>query len=754
MGTSSEVQHISSSQTKARPLTILKVKAAQNKNVANPVNPAEEMDPSDVLKNREEKILRVARERMTLAEEAESDIRRLALDDLNFRVGNQWPENVQADRERDGRPCLVINRLPQFVQQVTNDQRQNRPSIKVHPLGDGATEDTSKIIQGIIRHIEYNSNAEAAYDTAFESAATSSFGYFRIVTEFSSPESFDQEIMIKRIRNPFSVFFDPYAQEPDGSDAQWGFIVDDLSKDDYKSLYPNSNLAAPDMDWSGIGNNQPTWIRGDSARVAEYFYIEKIEKKLHLLKTGEVVEDSDLFSKQLEAQSAGIDAGLVSSRMAKVPTVRWVKMNGIEILEETKFPGQHIPIIPVYGAETFVNGKRVLESIIRNAKDAQRMLNYWKSAETETIALAPRTPFIVAEGQLEGYEEQWKTANRRNHAFLYYKPTTIAGQLAPPPQRQTFEPATQAITQAAVYAAEDLKATTGIYDAALGAQAKEVSGVAIQRRNSQTQTSNFHFTDNLTRSMKHAGRILIDIIPSIYDAARTVRIVGDDGTQKLVRVNETFHGDEGKEKIYSLDVGKYDVTVDTGPSFASKRQEAAMAMAEITRAYPSLMGVAGDLMVKNMDWPGAQEIADRLKLTLPPQLQQDPKQKQIPPIVQAQMQQMQQLIKELTQHLNETTKVIETKKMDIESRERVEFAKIQADIEINLAKLGTQSSIALLEQEVGSINHRLKLIGINQPIEASNEFVPIEADGGNYAGAGHIGSGPTGGPPPGIPMEQ
>jgi hypothetical protein len=702
----------------------------------------------------EEEILRVARERLSLAEEAESDIRRQALDDLQFRAGNQWPDNIQQDRERDGRPCLVINRLPQFVQQVTNDQRQNRPAIKVYPVGDGADQETAKIIQGLIRHIEYNSNAEAAYDTAFESAATHSFGYFRIITDFVDPESFDQEILIKRIRNPFSVFIDPYAQEPDGSDMQWGFIIDDLSKDDYKAQYPMSKLAAPDSDWSAIGNNQPDWIKGDSARIAEYFHIETKEEVLHLLKTGEVVRDHELIEKQFQAQNAGLDASVVRSRVAKIPVVKWLKINGIEILEQTEWPGSYIPIIPVYGAELFVNGKRILESVIRNAKDAQRMYNYWKSAETETIALAPRTPFIVAEGQLEGYEQAWATANRRNHAFLYYKPTTIAGQPAPPPQRQAFEPATQAITQAAMLAADDLKATTGVYDAALGQQSPDASGLAISRRQSQAQNSNFHFVDNLHRSIKHAGRILVDLLPKIYDTGRTSRIIHEDGTQRMVRLNETFQDETGKDKIYSLEAGRYGVTIDAGPSFASKRQEAAAAMTEVTRAYPQLMQIVGDLMIKNMDWPGAEEMAERLKLTLPPQLQNDPKKTQIPPIVQAQIQQMQGMIKQLTEHLNETTKIIETKKLDLEHRERVEFAKIQADIEINLAKLGTQSSIALLEQEVGAIHQRLKFLGMNEPINAPSDFNPLGADGGNYAGIGHVGSGPTGGPAPGTSMEQ
>ncbi len=714
-------------------------------------NPGDDAD--ELARQADQKILDLAIDRLNMAQDAESEIRRRALDDLQFRVGIQWPDNIQQDRERDGRPCLVINRLPQFIQQVTNDQRQNRPAIKVHPVADGADQETAKIIQGLIRHIENQSNAETAYDTAFESAATSSFGYFRIVTDYSDPESFDQEIFVKQVKDPMSVYFDPFSQEPDGGDAEWAFIEDWLQKDAYQDQYPDSALASSLSDYGAVGNNPPDWMKGDSVRIAEYFYIEMKSEMIHLLKTGQIVRNHEVNEIVAKATQAGLDARVINSRMAKIPTVHWLKINGIEILERTIWPGRYIPIIPVYGAQIIVNGQKIIESVIRNAKDSQRMYNYWKSAETETIALAPRTPFIAAEGQLEGYEQEWKTANRRNHAFLYYKPTTIAGQVVPPPARQTFEPATQAITQAAMLAADDLKATTGVYDASLGQTTPDASGIAIQRRTTQTQTSNFHFVDNLHRSMKHCGRILIDVIPKIYDTARTARIVQDDGTQKMVRLNEATKDEAGKDVLYSMDVGKYDVTIDTGPSFASKRQEATTAMAQVTSAYPQLMGICGDLMIKNMDWPGAQEMADRIKLTLPPQLQADPKMQKIPPMVQAQMQQMQAMLKKLTDELNETTKVIETKKLEYEHKERVELMKIQADIEINLAKLGTQSSIALLEQEVGAIHQRMKLLNVNQPIDAPNDFVPEAADGGNYA-AGHIGSGPTGGLPPGIPMEQ
>jgi len=705
--------------------------------------------PDENLEATDEEILETALARFALAEEAESDMRKAAQEDLEFLSGKQWPLEIQQERDIDRRPCLTVNRLPQQVQQVTNDQRQNRPAIKVSPVDDEATDEIAELIQGIIRHIEYNSNAESAYDTGGESAARGGFGYWRLLTDFVDPESLDQEIFIKRIRNPFSVFLDPYAQEPDGSDANWGFIVEDLSPEEYKARYPGTKLAQA-SDWSAIGNNVPTWVKSDSCRVAEYLYKELTPSRIHLLATGETVLDKDLEARQASAKAAGIDASVVRYRDTKIPVVKWCTITGIEIIERTIWVGSFIPIIPCYGNELYVNGKKIVESVIRHAKDPQRMLNYWKSAATEAIALAPRAPFIGAEGQFEGHESEWESANRKNHAYLEYKPTSLNGQPAPPPERQAVEPAVQAITQAAAGAADDIKATTGVFDAALGAQSNEVSGVAIQNRASQTQLSNFHFFDNMKRSIRHTGRCLVEIIPKVYDSARAARIVKEDGTQKVVKLNQTYKDeDTGKEVLYDLSVGRYDVVVDTGPSYATRRQEAAASMLDFSKAVPQVAQACSDLIAKNMDWPGAQEIADRLRKLLPPQLQDDPKNKQIPPIVQAQMAQAQMLIKKLTDELNETTKVIETKKLDLEHRERVEMAKIQADIEINLAKLGSQSSIKLLESQVKELMQREKLLGIGQPIGAPQDFNPEGADGGNYAGVGHIGSGPTGGSSPG-----
>lgn len=686
--------------------------------------------------NSTQELLRVARERFQLAVDAEIDIRRDQLDDMRFLSGEQWPEVVKQSRELDRRPCLTINRLPQFVRQVTNDQRQNRPSIKVNPTDDKATIETAKVFEGIIRHIEYNSNADIAYDTAFEQAAAGGRGYMRVITDYADERSFDQEIFIKRIRNSFSVYLDPSSQEPDGSDANWGFIFETLSRDEFKSTYPDSSLSQME-DWTSIGDQSSGWVSKGACRVAEYFYKTFKEITVIRLSNGEVFTSEDLPELRDELQ-------IVAERRSVLPAIKWCKTNGMDILEETDWLGDWIPIIPVLGDEYDIDGKRILEGIVRHAKDPQRMYNYWATSETETIALAPRAPFIGVEGQFEGHESEWKTANTRNHAYLEYKAKSIAGEPAGPPSRNTFEPPVQAITQARMASADDLKATTGIYDASLGNRSNEQSGIAIQRRNAQAQTTNFHYMDNFSRSHRHLGRIIVDLIPKVYSDPQVIRMIADDGEVQMVAINQVF-AKNGKTMRHQLNAGKYDVTISSGPSYETKRQEAVASMADLTRSYPQIMQIAGDLMVRNMDWPGAQQIADRLKKLLPPGTDDSDQQMQIPPQVQAQMNQMNQLIQGLTQELNAKTEIVKNKSLELESRERIEMAKIQADIGIALAKTGSSDAQALLKHEVDSIKHRLNLLHDNFSIQSENMAGPQMA-------APQSQPQPTGGISPGQPM--
>lgn len=690
----------------------------------------------------QDEFLKLARKRFDLAVDAESEMRKLALEDLEFRAGEQWPQDVKQSRDLERRPCLTINRIPQFIRQITNDQRQNRPSIKVNPVDNNADVETAKVFQGIIRHIEQNSNADVAIDTAFEGAATKGIGYFRVITDYCAPDSFDQEILIKRVKNSFTVYLDPSYQEPDASDADWGFIFEDLTEEEYEQQYPKSKMSGME-DWRSIGDSCPGWATEKTARVAEYFHKEFKTKTLFLLSDKQVVEED-----QLEMAMA-LGATVVSEKTAQIPIIKWCKINAVETLEETEWAGRWIPIIPVLGDELDVDGKRILEGIVRHAKDPQRMYNYWATSETETIALAPKAPFIGAEGQFEGHEKKWQTANIKNYAFLEYKPKTISGELLPAPQRNAFEAPVSAITNARMQSSEDLKATTGIYDAALGARASETSGIAIQRRANQSQTANFHYVDNLSRALRHLGRILVDLIPKVYDTDRAIRIVGEDDSQEIVFINQIFERN-GKQVSYDLGAGKYDVTISNGPSYATKRQEALASMLDLTKAYPQVAQVAGDLMIKNMDWPGATEIAERLKKTMDPKIVGDEKSQnqEIPPAAAQEMQSMQQMIEQLTGQLTQAQEQMKTKKIELDSKERIEYAKLETQLKIKLAELDAADSRALLASEIDQLNRQQEQMGMIQEMEnEASDFAAQE----DVSGAQNFN--PTGGPTPGNYME-
>lgn len=622
---------------------------------------------------KQDEILSAARERMSLCVDSESTNRTNALDDLNFLAGEHWPAEAKRQRESEGRPCITVNKLPAFLRQVTNDQRQNTPGIKVHPVDSGADVETAEVLQGMIRHIEYDSNADVAYDTAVNSAAACGIGYFRILTEYESPDSFDQVIRFRRERNALNVYIDPYSREPDGSDMRFAFITDTMSKDEFKRQYPKAT-ATDGMALAGIGDSAGHWMPEGQVLVAEYYWIDEQPAKLMLLSDGSTVYEKDLNTEGLAASGVSV----VNERSTTRRVVRWAKITGCDVLAEAEIPCYWIPVFPVTGEELDVGGKVVRKGMVRDAKDPSQMYNYWITSATEEVALRPKIPFIGAEGQFEVDKAKWATANARSYPYIQYKPVAVGGQIAPPPQRQAMADIPVGALAMLSHASDDIKGTTGIHDASLGARGNETSGRAILARQREGDLSNFHFTDNLNRAVRHAGRCIIDMIPKIYDTPRVVRIRGEDESMSAAQINQLEIGEDGIQRVLNdLSVGRYDVTVSAGPSYTTQRQEAAEGMSQLAQAYPPLMQAAGDLVVGNMDWPGADDIAERLKRTIPPQIVgQDDEGQPIPPEVQAQMQQMQQMLEQAQQQLQEAQSGVAKARIDAESR--VAVAQINA----------------------------------------------------------------------------
>jgi hypothetical protein len=639
-----------------------------------------------------EDLLSTARSRLDMAMSALSESREDEIDDLRFYAGSpdnhwQWPADVLATRGAvqgqtiNARPCLTINKLPQHVKQVTNDQRQNRPAAKVIPVDDNADIEVADIFNGMIRHIEYISDADVAYDTACENQVAYGEGYIRLLTEYCDDNTFEQDIKIGRVRNSFSVYMDPMIQDPTGADAKYCFVTQDLTREEYERMYPN---AAPvtTLQSLGVGDQSiSNWLNEDTIRVADYYYIDYDRATLNLYPGNQTAFAGTPEDKQLKA----FFGKPIRSRESDRPKVKYCKINGYEVLEQNDWAGKCIPVIRVVGNEYEVDGRLYVSGLVRNAKDAQRMYNYWVSQEAEMLALAPKAPFIGYGGQFEGYENQWKTANTQNWPYLEVNPDVTDGQgaILPLPQRAQPPMASSGLLQAKAGASEDIKSTTGQYNASLGMGSNERSGKAILARQREGDVGTYHYGDNLARSVRNVARQLVDLIPKIYDTQRVARIIGEDGETKMVRVNPDQAQPVNKivdqagvviEKIYNLGVGKYDVVAVTGPGYATKRQESLEAMGQMLQANPSLWAVAGDLFVKNMDWPGAQEMAKRFAKTIDPKLMGDGEDNPALAAAQQQMEAMGQEMEQMHQMLQNVGKSIE-----VQEQERKDYeAKIKA----------------------------------------------------------------------------
>lgn len=661
-------------------------------------------------KTGDEKIIEEAMKRFKYCEEAEQQNRARALDDLKFSLGEQWPDAVRRARENDpngARPCLTVNKLGQYVRQVVNDSRQNKPAIKVRPVDSGADPEVADKLQGLVRHIEDNSRADISYDTAIEFAVRAGFGFIRVLTDYEDDESFNQDAFIKTVRNPFGCYLDADHTQIDGSDARYGFAYDDIPRDVFDADYPNADPCSFESRTTTAGG----WIGQDTVRIAEYFRIEDQAVRVWQTPDGEISEQ----------EIAG-----APSRLIRRKRVGWYKMTANEILERGEFPSKFIPIVPVYGHLIDVAGERRITGLIHDAIDGQRMYNYSVSAYVERVALVPKAPFIAAEGQIEGHEAEWAMANTANMPVLTYKPTDLNGTPVPPPQRQPGADVPTGWLQAMQMTEHDIQSALGMYNASIGAPSNEKSGKAIMARQREADNATFHFIDNLSRSIRQVGRILIDLIPKIYDTQRVVRILGEDGAVETMQISPEIDAPMVEQrdnagnviaKIYNPSLGKYDVTISVGPAYTTKRQEAADFMTQIAQSNPQLMPIIGDLMFRAMDMPYAEEIADRMKLMLPPQIADAEKEEgeqpqQVPPHVQQAVINAGQQIDALQQALQQAQMQLEAVAGDKQAE--------QMRAEMDAQKLAIESYKAETE--------RMKV-----QVEAMQKQQPEEPEGGDDA---------------------
>lgn len=636
-------------------------------------------------------VVEQARTRYQRARDAYNVLRQQAIADTRFVMGDsenqwQWPEDVYNQRAQTlGKPCLTINLTAQHCNQIINSIRQNRPAGRVLPVDSQADPDTAEILGGLCRSIQSYSNADTAHDIGAEHAIYGGEGYWRVLTEYETETSFDQVICIKPLVNPQLVYIDPDAIEPDRSDAKWGFIFEDLSPEQVQEQYPDLDPS------SWVQDGERGWVQKDMIRVAEYFYCEPKADTVYLLQDGTTVLKSALpegavVKEGFITDAMGNVAVVVNKRETSIKKWYWCKLVGgeDEPVDKKEWMGSYLPIVTVVGKELNVNGEIVRKGIVRDLKDPARMVNYSYSASVETLALQNKVPYLASSESIENFEDIWGAANIENRAYLPWNAYDEEGRQLPKPERQQPAVMPSAQVQMLQLSTEEMRAASGQQNANFGIRSEASSGVGIQRLKAQGEIATFHFPDNLARALTYEMRVLIDLIPKVYDSRRVIRILGLDGQEKQATIDPEMgqpymegQADEmGEvEQIFNPLLGRYDVAISTGPSYQTQRQEAADTLTELTTRNPQLMQVAGDLVMRSYDFPMSEEIAKRLEKTLPPGLQEQKGQPEIPPQVAQQLQQSEQQIGQMDQ-------VIQAMQADIEKSQQ----------ETNAAKLAAQKA--------------------------------------------------------------
>lgn len=543
------------------------------------------------------------------SEAAHSEERDHFIDDLNFLYDEDGQWDKATLTQRVGRPSYTFNRVLGAVNQVIGEQRMFKPSIRVRGVDDDSDQDLAEVFGGLIRNIEAISDAESIYDNAFKYAASGGYGAWRIVTDYQNERSFEQEICIKDVYNPLTVDFDPLCADPVKRGQNKCSISEWIPHEIYESMYDDeggvSIMKTRDNNW---------WINEKAVRVAEFFKREPIKKTIALMSDGRVVDYDEVKDVEEDlAQSEGA-ATVVKTRTVDTYQVKWWKVSGNKVLEgPITYNWKHIPVVKLPGRYINIEGKQKTQSLIRHAKDPQKVYNYNRTTQSETAANAPRQPYLVTPAMIKGYENQWNNSGARNSPYLMYNPDPKAPAGAQAPQRVKVGEVPDALISMSAQDVDDIKQATGFFDASLGRQGNEISGSAIKNRQRQADIGSYEFYDNLKKAIKFTGDILVDMIPKVYDTERTVRILGLDGQEDFRKINAF---DEQAKKKIDLSKGSYDVTVDIGPTFSTQREESFNTLIEAAGVMPVVAELAPDLIMKNLDVPGSDELVKRLRMYL------------------------------------------------------------------------------------------------------------------------------------------
>lgn len=638
-------------------------------------------------------ILRLARDRYQQGIDGDRDNRARDEQDRAFYKGEQWDATDKRKRDAAGRISATVNRCPQFVKQVTGEMRQNKPAIRVLPVDDKSDPKLAEVYSAIIRHIESQSDAHRVYAKAGEQAVIGGIGWFRILTDYADGKSFDQEIYIKAIRNPLSVVVDPGAVELTRCDMEWAIVSELIPEESFLAKYPKAKTSG----FEACGDTRVHWESDKRIRVAEYWVREKVSRDLLLLTNGATIYGDELDEDEI-AQLGAEGVGIKAKRPVEAYKVKCYKITGVEVLETYEWEGSYIPLIPVMGEEIEVGDEVFRHGLIYHSRDSQRAYNLARSAMLETVASQPKAPFLVTTKMVANHQAAWKGLNDGNPMVLPYDPDPSAPS---GPQRLSPPNFASAWYQEAMVADGDMKATTGIYDASLGKQSNETSGVAIRARDSQGETASYVYVDNLSAAIRQCGKCLIELIPEIYTTERVIRMMGEDGAiEGYARINSMLPDGTLENDI---SIGQFDLEVTTGPAFSTKRQEAAEKIMQLIQSVPIIGQAGADLIVKGLDMPYGDKLADRVAIMLlPPGIDPDVDKKRM------EMQQAQQQLAGPPQPDPMQEMQVATVRADIDNKNADTALKVAKTQQTQIQAAGEEAALAqTVHQAVGEAAFQL-----------------------------------------------
>lgn len=582
-------------------------------------------------------IIQEAQDRWKVDYDWEHDSRMLAMEDYKFACGDsennfQWPENVQNDRggPSSAKPMLTINKVRQNNLQIINDARKNKPAITFRPVGNGATAQSAQIWNGLARRIESQSMAQSIYDRATEYLVKMGFGFWRITTEYVNENTFDQEIYIRPVVDPWSCLLDSNAKLPDRSDARHGFLSEDVARDDFELKYPQFKDIPPQLALTEGGNS---WVTKDKIRVAEYYRQEQRMDTLYAY----VPQDAGttapvmIYKSDLKdpAMLERVKSGAKREREVMRLAVRWYLIVGSELVDEADWPSKYVPLVQIVGEETIIDNQFDRKGHTRYLKDPQRMYNYFSSGAVEYGALQTKTPWIATVEAIEEHENDWNSANTENKSVLVYNGFGDDGttKIEAPSRVQPPVSAPLCVDGMKI-ASDEIMTASGQYAATMGGQGNERSAKAIMERQRQGDTATYHFIDALSIGVRKTGKIMMDLAPKIYDTKRIIQIIQEDGKTLEVQMDpgakkayeeQQLEDQAAVERIFNPAVGTYEVLIDVGPDWGTKREEAFNAFSMLLGQAPNLIPYLADLLMRAGDFPMAETAAERLYRMLPAQ---------------------------------------------------------------------------------------------------------------------------------------